>query len=336
MSIQQKIRSAKNWTIKKRLIVMTISLIVVTGLLLTGVTIYTANSSLEELTDHTLNMKMDGDINALEVFSDYHFGGVELSNGELVDADQSAIAGRSDIIDEFANEHGVAATIFQRDGNDFTRVITSIRKDNGQRAVGTKLGTGSDAYEPVMNRSLYIGNAVILGKPYITAYDPIINEENDIIGIYFVGIPMTDVNTIISESQALIWRNAGIFLLLVVLGGSYIAWIFSNSINKTLTRIIKQLSNGADQVHSSSSQLSGASQELAESASEQAASLEETTSSLEEISSQLKQTDQNSAEAETAMNEAKPMVEEGVEAMNRMKEAMEDIKESSDQTSKII
>jgi methyl-accepting chemotaxis protein len=336
MSIKQNIQSVKSWTLKKRLIVMTISLIVVTGLLLTGVTIFTANSSLEELADHTLNMKLDGDISALEVYADNHFGGVQLSDGKLVDGNQTPVVGRSNIIDEFASKHGVAATIFQRDGNDFTRIVTSIRKENGQRAVGTQLGTASDAYQPVMNKSLYIGNADILGTPYITAYDPILNEENDIIGIYFVGIPMTDVNAIISKSQAQIWRNAGLFLLLVVLGGSFIAWAFSNSINKTLTSIIVRLTGGATQVDASAGQLSQSSQELAESASEQAASLEETTSSLEEISSQLKQTDQNSAEAETAMSEAKPMVEEGVEAMNRMKDAMEDIKESSDQTSKII
>ncbi|GAA5522472.1 methyl-accepting chemotaxis protein [Aliifodinibius salicampi] len=336
MGIKQSIRSVKNWTIKKRLIVMTISLLVITGLLVTGVTIFTANSSLEELADHTLDMKLNGDINALEVYADNHFGGVQLSDGELVDTNQVPIAGRFDIIDEFASRHGVTATIFQRDGNDFTRVITSIRKENGQRAVGTQLGTGSDAYEPVMNQSLYVGHAEILGIPYLTAYDPIINEENDIIGIYYVGIPMTDVNAIISESEALIWRNAGIFLLLVVLAGSFIAWIFSNSINKTLTRIIERLSNGADQVHSSSSQLSGASQELAESASEQAASLEETTSSLEEISSQIKQSSENSSEAESVMKETQPLVEKGVEAMDRMQGAMDDIKESSDETSKII
>ncbi len=118
-----------------------------------------------------------------------------------MDENQVPIEGNSGIIDEFAEKYGVAATIFKRDGNDFTRIVTSIKKENGQRAVGTKLGTGSAAYEPVMNRTLFLGEAVILGVNYVTAYNPVINEKNEIIGIYFVGIPMNEVETGLSLTQ---------------------------------------------------------------------------------------------------------------------------------------
>ncbi|NGP87413.1 methyl-accepting chemotaxis protein [Fodinibius halophilus] len=336
MSIKQKVGTVQDWTIKKKLIVMTVSLLAITGLLLTIITILTANSSLSRLTDKALRMKLNGDITSLQTYSKSQFGEVKLSGGKLVDENQKPIAGRSTTIDEFANGHGVAATIFKRKGNDFTRIVTSIRKEDGSRAVGTTLGTGSDAYKPVMDRELYIGKANILGISYLTAYDPIIGKGNEIIGIYFAGIPMNEVNAIASESRSLIIRNSAIVLLFVIGAGAFVAWLFSNSISSKLKEIINKLAGGARKVHDSSTQLTGSSQELAESASEQAASLEETTSSLEEISSQIKQTDENSAEAETTMKETQPMVEKGVEAMDRMKGAMEDIRESSDETSKII
>jgi len=325
-----------SWTIKKKLLVMTIALVAVTGILLTTIAVFTANQSIEQLTNHTLRMKLDGDVNALQVYIDNYFSDVRLVDGELVDAEQTSISQNTDFLDDFADKHSVDATIFKRDENDFTRIITTIQNERGQRLVGTHLGTGSDAYNTIMNQSLYIGNAEILGVPYITAYDPIIDENNKTIGINFVGIPMTDVNAIAAEAQFAMLRNTGIFLFIVILGGSFIAWFFSNSINKTLNYIIRRLSSGSDQVDSASRQLSEASQEMAEGASEQAASLEQTSSSLEEMSAQIKQTAQNAGEAENSMREAQPLVDGGVSAMKRMNQAMKEIKESSMETSKII
>jgi hypothetical protein len=35
----------------------------------------------------------------------------------------------------------------------------------------------------------YYGDANILGKPYVTGYEPIRDAANNVIGIYFVGYP---------------------------------------------------------------------------------------------------------------------------------------------------
>lgn len=329
-------KGSRNWTIKKRLIVITISLIVFTGLVLTLSTIYTATNSLEALTNKTLSDKLESDITSLKTNVAQHFGKLNLEAGKLVDSVREPIEGRYDIIDRYADRHDVAATIFKRDGNDFKRILTSIKKKNGQRAVGTMLGTGSAAYKPVMDKKLYIGQAVILGIPYITAYDPIINKRNEIIGINFVGIPMDEVNAIIAESRSGIIWNSVIILLLVILLGTSVAWYFSNAINRNLKRIIARLDSGAAQVNASSEQLSSSSQELADSSSQQAASLQETTSSLEEMSSQITQTAGNSTEAEKAVDDVQKLIEKGSQAMVRMDKAMEKIQQSSSKTSKII
>ncbi|MDI6403149.1 hypothetical protein QLX67_14165, partial [Balneolaceae bacterium ANBcel3] len=50
------------WTIKARLLALTISLMAATGILLIASAIYTASRGMNEVADYTLNMKMDGDV----------------------------------------------------------------------------------------------------------------------------------------------------------------------------------------------------------------------------------------------------------------------------------
>ncbi len=327
----------KDWTIKRRLVVLTISLIAVTGILLTSVTIYSANSSLVNLADETLRMKLNSNINALKSYSEKEFGSLKLQDGELIDANEQSIAGRFETIDQFGAEHDVTATIFKRKDNDFIRVITNIKKENGSRAVGTNLGSASGAYQPIMDQQTYVGKAEILGTPYLTIYEPMFNRTNQLIGIYYVGISMSEVNTIIADSRRKLIRNSILFLFVILLSAAFIAIVFSNSINNLLNSIIEKIVSGSEQLNESSNQLSGASQSLAESSSEQAASLQQTTSSLEEISSQTRQTTQNVSEAEREMEtNAKPMVESGMQSMEQMITAMERIEQSSLETSKII
>ena len=172
--------------------------------------------------------------------------------------------------------------------------------------------------------------------PYITAYDPIIDESGVVIAILFVGIPMDEAHAIIASTNIENIIFTSILLVLMLALGMGFTWFFSNNLSQKLIVITEKLAHGSIQVDSSSTHLSSSSQSLASSASEQAASLQETTSSLEEISSQIKNNAENSLTAETALRESQPLLERGIEAMTRMNEAMEEIKKSSNETSKII
>lgn len=332
----KKSNNKAEWTLKSQLLLMTLSLLVGISILISVVLVYTAGKGQVAVTDHTLAMKLNGDVHALRVYVNDYFGRLSMDQGQLVDGEGRLLEGRHGLIDRFSSDLDVVATIFQRSGNDFLRVSTNIRRADGERAVGTMLGTDSDAYQPVMNRILYVGPANILGNPYLTAYDPLLNDRNEVIGILFVGIPMTEVNQIISSARASMIRSSVLLLLLFLALGGAVAWLFSNRLSNRLKSIIEALTTGADQVHSSSGELSRASQDLSESSSEQASGLQETTSSLEQMSTQTQQTAENAGQAELAMDRAGPIVAEGIEAMQRMSSAMEEIRKSSDETSKII
>lgn len=124
--------------------------------------------------------------------------------------------------------------------------------------------------------------------------------------------------------------------VIAFVGAAFLGLFFGKAINANLHAIIERLKRGSEQVNNSSDQLSSSSQSLANSTSQQAASLQETSSSLEQMSTQIKQTAENSGQAESAMKQSSPLVESGVTAMKRMTEAMEEIKKSSHETSKII
>lgn len=93
------------------------------------------------------------------------------------------VNGNFEAVDKVTSIAGGTATIFQGD----TRVSTNVKKEDGTRAVGTPLlGVAKDL---VIGRGQpYRGEADILGVPYFTAYDPILDSESRIAGVIYVGV----------------------------------------------------------------------------------------------------------------------------------------------------
>jgi len=72
----------------------------------------------------------------------------------------------SDLVDEIAKENGGVATLFVKSGDDYVRVATNVKKDDGSRAVGTVLDPKGPAYAKISRDEAFYGDATILGKPY--------------------------------------------------------------------------------------------------------------------------------------------------------------------------
>ncbi len=96
------------------------------------------------------------------------------------------------IPDRFTELTGAYATIFVRSGDDFIRITTSHKKENGERAIGTLLDRTHPGYHAVLNGNIYAGAASLFGGQYMTEYDPIKNAQGEVIGILYVGINFTD------------------------------------------------------------------------------------------------------------------------------------------------
>jgi hypothetical protein len=91
------------------------------------------------------------------------------------------------VVDAVQKKMGGTATLFVKNGNDFVRVATNVKKDDGSRAIGTVLDPKGKAIAAISKGESFYGDVDILGKPYTTGYEPIRNAKNDIVGIYYVG-----------------------------------------------------------------------------------------------------------------------------------------------------
>lgn len=92
-----------------------------------------------------------------------------------------------DVVDEVVKENGGTATLFVKAGDEYVRVATNVKKDDGSRAIGTVLDPNGPAIAMIKKEEAYYGEATILGKPYTTGNDPIKDASGSVIGIYYVG-----------------------------------------------------------------------------------------------------------------------------------------------------
>ncbi|AOY74914.1 methyl-accepting chemotaxis protein [Clostridium formicaceticum] len=84
-------------------------------------------------------------------------------------------------------------TIFILHDNEFVRISTNVRHDDGKRAVGTAIKSDSPVYQRIMKGERYYGRANVLGEWYVTGYQPLYSQTNDIVGMLYVGVPELDI-----------------------------------------------------------------------------------------------------------------------------------------------
>ena len=119
------------------------------------------------------------------------------------------------IPDRFTAHTGVTATIFAKTGDDFVRVSTSVKKENGERAVGTLLDRAHPGYAALKSDKTYSGVATLFGKQYITKYVPFKNDAGQIIAALYVGIDISaDVKALKDQIKSLKIAETGNFYAL--------------------------------------------------------------------------------------------------------------------------
>jgi hypothetical protein len=91
-----------------------------------------------------------------------------------------------DVVDAVRKAHGATATVFVKDGDEFTRVSTNVLTPEGKRGVGTQLARNK-AYEAVSKGEQFCGPIDVLGTAFDACYNPIKGADGKIIGVSYVG-----------------------------------------------------------------------------------------------------------------------------------------------------
>ncbi|QJR81716.1 HAMP domain-containing protein [Alteromonas pelagimontana] len=90
------------------------------------------------------------------------------------------------LVDELTDVMGGTATLFSKTGSDFIRISTNV-KNQGERAIGTRLATDGQAIKKIQQKQPFYGQVDILGNPYLTGYEPMLDGSGNVIGIWYVG-----------------------------------------------------------------------------------------------------------------------------------------------------
>ena len=160
------------------------------------------------------------------------YGGVLLNrNYEIVDKIKQTVF--EDI--QYRGKDIGTATIFQDD----VRISTNVRIQDGSRAIGTR--AAEDVYSQVVNEGKpWIGRAYVVNNWYITAYEPIRNIDQEIIGILYVGL--------LEEKYLDVKRNTIQIFLAITFMGALISVAFSYIISRRISGSINKLASASKEL----------------------------------------------------------------------------------------
>src|SRR4029079_14860569 len=143
------------------------------------------------------------------------------------------------IVDRAVGYAGGNATLFVYDeaSNQFVRRSTNLKKENGDRAVGTQLAPDHPGQAVLRRGEAYKGPAVLFSKSYMTAYYPIANPAGKVIGVLYVGIPMAQYEAMLAQAIQTMAIAAAVAALLVLL----LTLLIVRRVTKPLTSVTASL-----------------------------------------------------------------------------------------------
>ena len=126
-------------------------------------------------------------------------------------------------VDRYTAQTGVIATIFAANGDEFVRISTSLKKQDGERAIGTQLDHSHPSYAPLRAGQRFVGMATLFGKQYITQYDPVRDAAGKVVGVLFIGLDISKNLAMLKEKirQVKIGQTGYIYIVDTAPGANY-------------------------------------------------------------------------------------------------------------------
>ena len=298
-------------------------------------------------------------------------GTFEVVGDNLVVGGDYVVNGNYELPDRLKELCGGTATIFMQD----TRVSTNVLKEDGTRAVGTKLK--GVAYDAIFREGKpYRGKAEIMGQTYFTAYDPITDATGKVIGVLYTGVKRSEF---FSSFDSLLVNLLVVIGLLVTLSALALPFIMKfmlgvplmelvrsigslaegggdltrrvtvnrrdeigmlaaelNRFLGSLERMVAKVKDESEMIEATSRDVAEGTKGLNQMTQEQASAVEEVASTVEEMTSAIKQ---NASNAEQGRSKARSMVqtaEASMKASLDLAAAMAEISGASKKISDII
>jgi len=151
------------------------------------------------------------------------------------------------LVDGISRITDALTTIFAYDDaeNDFVRICTTVKKEDGSRAIGTKLGKSSPAYAPAIDGRAYQGEASILDVPYYTAYQPVFDRSGKVIGLLFSGVAKSSITEIADSITHKITQSSAVLTVGLALLGFWLVRLLLHPFTLFAETVKKADANGS-------------------------------------------------------------------------------------------
>lgn len=229
----------KNWPIAKQIGTLALILTVIIFSVIGFITYLTSSQVLEEKAISAMQTQMQGTSELIEVqytsllilarrsadvLRAMYPGQFRKPNktvkvlGKITPAlahEKEQINATTSKVDRFSKLTGGTATLFVREGDDFLRISTSLKKADGKRALGTYLGKGHPGYSALIRGQAYEGYAKLFGRDYMTVYRPITSVGGEVIGVLYIGFDITEsIRQLQQTMNKLTIEESGHFLII--------------------------------------------------------------------------------------------------------------------------
>ena len=100
---------------------------------------------------------------------------------------EQLLTDRPDLLEGVTNKMGGTATVFAVKNGEFIRVVTNVRDEKGNLAIGTRLHPDGQAFAALKQGRRFMGVVEILGQLYFATYLPIRDGAGRVVGAFYSG-----------------------------------------------------------------------------------------------------------------------------------------------------
>lgn len=228
-------------SLKHKITLITVILIIVSSLSAVTFGLARGFQTTREIMQTQYEDKLEAAYNMLQMHLEDNYGKLALQGNKLIDSKGKSIEGNFEEVDEFSKAMDVIVTVFVKEGEDYTSILSNLKLDDGQRAVGTQLDKAELAYTEIQKGNIYYGEANIFGINYMTAYGPMHNDKGEIIGAYFVGKASDDVMAMLKEGKRDTIIVVGICIALILGLGIIISYYVGCYLTKPIIAVTNRM-----------------------------------------------------------------------------------------------
>lgn len=228
---------------KKQGMSISVLLVLLLVIPMVAISVIDVITGAERLKDALLESNQDSvealSVSLMEAYGSMFEGEWKYEDGILYKGEDNVTLDTQDMIDAIKQDKNYDITLFWGD----TRVLTTLRNENGERIVGTK--ADERVSDQVLNRGepYFNQNLKVNGVPCYVGYEPMKNPDGEVVGMIFVGYPRSAGEKRIQDSIRSMFIVSVAFLAVFLVIAILLVRIITKAI-KGLTGKVTEIGEG--------------------------------------------------------------------------------------------